>query len=64
MIYETLVLLDDVKPGHVFRMKGLNSKYFVKTDREHEDTVMVMDATTGALTNLYRSLSVVEIKGK
>lgn len=60
-IKETKRLLDNVKPGGVFRPQGIVGNRYMKTDRERNGSATVVDLSTGQLINMYTSITVVEI---
>lgn len=60
MIYEIKKQLDDVPAGGWFYIRGYAAKNYIKTNRERNGTVTVVDLKTGDMANLMTCLTVVE----
>lgn len=60
MIKEIRKQLDDVPAGGWFYIRGYAAKNYIKTNRERNGTVTVVDLATGDMANLLTSLTVVE----
>lgn len=59
-IHEIRKPLADVKAGEIFRIPPYGRTY-IRTDRERDATVTVVDITTGQMANLYGTLTVVDL---